>query len=144
MQEFPHHYRVAASADSDGDVEVTAEGLEPIISAPPKQFDGPGDRWSPEDLLVGAIADCLVLTFRAIARHSKLEWRRLVCDVDGILDKGSDGVKFTAFNVHAELVIPEGEDPDKARRLVEKAESHCLVTASLSGEVSLEVVISSE
>ncbi|KUJ79229.1 osmotically inducible protein OsmC [Microbulbifer flavimaris] len=144
MQEFPHHYRVAATADQEGDVQVMADGLQPIATAPPRQFDGPGDRWSPEDLLVGAIADCLVLTFRAIARHSKLDWHKLDCTVDGELDKSEGGIRFTAFHVHADLVIPEDEDAEKARRLIEKAESHCLVTASLSGKVSLEIEVSTK
>lgn len=144
MQNFPHTYRVSARADRDGDVEVVAEGLEPIVTAPPRQFDGPGDRWSPEDLLVAAIADCLILTFRAIAKHSKFDWRRLDCAVDGTLDKDEDGARFTAFQLHADLVIPDGEDSDKAKRLLEKAESHCLVTASLSGEVSLKVNVTVE
>ncbi|AOS97616.1 OsmC-like protein [Microbulbifer aggregans] len=141
MQDFPHHYRVAAKAGKEGDVEVVAEGLEPIATAPPKQFDGPGDRWSPEDLLIGAVADCLVLTFRAIARHSKLDWVHLDCTVDGTLEKKEGGARFTAFRIHADLRIPAGEDEDKARRLLEKSESHCLVTASLSGEVTLEANI---
>ncbi|SDK27924.1 OsmC family protein [Microbulbifer yueqingensis] len=142
MQEFPHHYRVAARADQEGDVEVTAEGLDTIATAPPRQFDGPGDRWSPEDLLVAAVADCLVLTFRAIAQHGDLDWQHLECTVDGTLEKADGVPRFTAFEVRADLVIPEGEDREKAQRLLEKAESHCLVTASLSGEVTLEVNVS--
>lgn len=142
MHDFPHQYRVAARAERDSDVEVTAEGLPPIATAPPRQFDGPGDRWSPEDLLVGAIADCLVLTFRAIARHSSLDWVHLECTVDGTLEKDRDGARFTTFKVRADLKIPADTDREKAERLLEKAESHCLVTASLSGDVTLEVNIS--
>ncbi|WP_410959978.1 OsmC family protein, partial [Salmonella sp. SAL4434] len=74
MQAFPHRYRVKGSGSVTGDVELIAAGLPPLRSESPAEFDGPGDRWSPETLLVGAVADCFLLTFRAIARASKLSW----------------------------------------------------------------------
>jgi organic hydroperoxide reductase OsmC/OhrA len=67
MQPFPHHYSVIAKADTQGDVALAGDRLPPIPSAPPTEFGGPGDRWSPETLFVAAVADCFVLTFRGIA-----------------------------------------------------------------------------
>ncbi len=46
MQEFPHHYAVAAAGAVQGDVELIAERLPTLRSASPAEFDGPGDRWS--------------------------------------------------------------------------------------------------
>jgi organic hydroperoxide reductase OsmC/OhrA len=71
MQQFPHHYSVVAKADTQGDVALESERLPPISSAPPAEFDGPGDRWSPETLFVAAVADCFMLTFRGIASLSR-------------------------------------------------------------------------
>ena len=71
MQQFPHHYSVVAKADTQGDVALEGERLLPIPSAPPTEFGGPGDRWSPETLLVATVADCFVLTFRGIAGVSR-------------------------------------------------------------------------
>jgi organic hydroperoxide reductase OsmC/OhrA len=65
MKSFPHIYNVTASAMPDGDVELTADRLPFLLSAPPAEFGGPGDRWSPETLLAAAVGDCFVLTFRA-------------------------------------------------------------------------------
>ncbi len=58
MQDLPRHYKVTASAGSDGDVKVLADQLESTPSAPPGQFGGSGNRWFPENLLVAAVADC--------------------------------------------------------------------------------------
>jgi uncharacterized OsmC-like protein len=80
---------------------------------------------------VAAAADCFVLTFRAIATASKLPWRHLECDVEGVLDRGEGIVRFTELRVRARLVVPTGVDPDRAKRLLEKAEQACLVTNSL-------------
>ena len=56
MQAFPHHYKVEASGGPEGDVMLSEENVESIASAPPTEFGGPGDRWSPESLLVAAVA----------------------------------------------------------------------------------------
>ena len=73
MQEFPHHYVATATARPGHNVDVGSPGLVSIPSAGPAEFGGPGDLWSPETLLVAAVADCFVLSFRAIARKAKLD-----------------------------------------------------------------------
>jgi organic hydroperoxide reductase OsmC/OhrA len=138
MQAFPHHYRAEVTASPEGDAILSAPGLAPLPTAPPVEFGGSGGRWSPETLVVGAVADCFVLGFRAIAQASKLEWRALRCDVEGRLDRAEGRTLFTALRVRARLEIPGGVDPERARRLLEKAEKACLVTNSLRAEVSLE------
>ena len=55
MQALPHRYLVKGTGGITGDVELTAERLTVLRSASPAEFDGPGDRWSPETLLVGAL-----------------------------------------------------------------------------------------
>ena len=48
MQAFPHHYAVTATAEGRDDVTLSSERLPSIMTAPPAEFDGPGDLWSPE------------------------------------------------------------------------------------------------
>ena len=138
MQEFPHRYRVTAAGAVEGDIELTAERLPRLRSASPAEFGGPGDRWSPETLLVGAVADCFILTFRAVARASKLPWTSLQCDVTGTLDRVDRVTQFTHLNVHAHLTVPAGTSADQARRTLEKAERGCLISNSLKGAIHLE------
>ena len=132
MQAYPHHYAVDASAQATGDVALSATGLPPLQTAPPSQFDGPGDRWSPETLLVGAVADCFILTFRAVARASNLSWTVLRCAAEGQLNRVEGIARFTQMALRARLTVPPGTDADKARRLLEKAEKACLITNSLA------------
>ena len=141
MQEFPHHYRVVASAEHSGNVKLSSDGVAALESAPPAEFGGPGDQWSPESLLVAAVADCFVLSFRAIARASKLEWISLHCNVIGKLDRVERKAQFTGFEVAAELVVPAGTDEAKAQRLLEKAEDACLITNSLIADSHLEATV---
>jgi len=137
MQNLPHNYAVTASARSEENVALSSAGVSPIDSAPPAEFGGPGDRWSPETLLVAAVADCFVLTFKAIARASKLEWESLACDADGILDRVDNVTQFTEMNIRAVLTVAEGTDEKKAMRLLEKSEQVCLITNSLKSEPHL-------
>ena len=142
MQDLPHHYKVSATAGPDGDVLLAGDGITEIRSAPPAEFGGPGDRWSPETLLVAAVADCFVLSFRAIARGSKFSWIALSCEVEGTLARQDGTTKFTEFVVHGNLTVPQDTNRERAHRLLVKAEETCLITNSLSGETHLDAVIS--
>jgi len=141
MQELPHHYHVSASAETEGNVIVRADDLPQIVTAPPAEFGGPGNQWSPETLLVAAVADCFILTFRAIARASKLEWSALECSAEGVLDRVEGVTRFTGMTVRATLTVPAGTNVDKAQRLLEKSESVCLITQSMTATVHLQADI---
>ena len=141
MQDYPHHYRATASAAAESSVEVTSPGLAAIETAPPPEFGGPGDLWSPETLLAAAVADCFILSFRAIARASKLEWTALTCDVEAVLDREERVTKFTKIIERVMLDVPAGTDPDKARRLLDRAEHVCLVTNSMTATTILEAEV---
>lgn len=144
MQQFPHHYSIVANADTQGDVVLEGERLPSISSAPPTEFGGPGDRWSPETLFVAAVADCFVLTFRGIAGLSRLPWVSLECGVTGTVDRIDRVTRFTALEVQARLRVPPGANEDQARRLLAKAEEACLVTNSLKVRPHLESVVEVE
>ena len=141
MQELPHHYKVAATAVPEGEVGLASDRLDTIRSAPPKEFGGPGDRWSPETLLIAAIADCFILTFRAIAAASKLSWVSLRCEVEGTLDRKEGSTKFTEYLIKATLDVPTDTDEAKAHRILLKTEAGCLVTNSLSGTTNLNTEV---
>ena len=137
MDAYPHHYKVQAAAKGEGSITIASERLPSLTSAPPSQFGGPGDQWSPETLLVAAVADCLILTFRAVARASKLSWLDLDCDAEGVLDRVDGVSRFTRVRLHAHLTLPHGGDIERGKHLLEKAEKACLVTNSLKAEAVL-------
>jgi organic hydroperoxide reductase OsmC/OhrA len=135
MKDLPHHYAVTASASGGENVALESPGLVTLQSAGPAEFGGPGDLWSPETLLVAAVGDCFILSFRAIARASGLNWTSIRCDVVGDLDRIDKVMRFTDFHIRATLEIPDGRAEEKARRLLEKAEKSCLVSNSLSARM---------
>ena len=128
---LPHQYSASATAQTQDNVTLSVEHAPSIASDAPREFGGPGDKWSPEDLMVAAIADCFVLSFRAIAAMSKFDWIDLRCEVAGTLDKVDRAIQFTGFDVHATLTVPSGADENRAKRLLEKAEAACFITNTL-------------
>jgi organic hydroperoxide reductase OsmC/OhrA len=141
MHPFPHTYVAGAAAARTGDVTVSSARLPDLATASPPEFDGPGDRWSPETLLCASVANCFILTFRAYARAAKLEWVALECSTEGVLDNVEGVSRFTRFVTRAKLAVPAGTDEAKARSLLQKAEDRCLITNSLKGERHLEAEV---
>ncbi|HEX9138176.1 MAG TPA: OsmC family protein [Steroidobacteraceae bacterium] len=137
MHPYPHLYTVAGSCIVDGPVTLAMAGVPTLNSAPPAEFDGPGDLWSPETLLCAAVADCFVLSFRAVATASKFTWQSLECSVQGTLDRVERVSQFTRFDIQAKLTAAPGTDAVRAKALLEKAEHVCLISNSLKGEIHL-------
>jgi organic hydroperoxide reductase OsmC/OhrA len=141
MKPYPHTYNVSAEAAQTGFVTVAAPGLPNLKTAPPPEFDGPGGAWSPETLLCASVADCFILTFRAVARAARFEWLSLECRVEGTLDRVDRISQFTKLTTFAKLSVPTGTDGLKARDLLERAEHGCLITNSLRSTRTLEAEI---
>lgn len=142
MHPFPHRYTVSALAASAGVVTLRAKDLEDIQSTPPPEFGGPEGNWSPETLFVAAVADCFVLSFRAVAGASRLEWLEIDCGAEGVLEKTDTGMRFTHINLDVHLRVPAGSDISRAERLLEKAEKACLISNSLKSEMHLKLRVS--
>ncbi|MDX2463957.1 MAG: OsmC family protein [Porticoccus sp.] len=143
MKAFPHTYTATASADPTGNVISSLANGCKVEVAPPVEFDGTGDVWSPEELLMAAVANCLVLSFKSIARAYDLKWLHIECAADGQLEKVERRVKFTRVHTRVKLTIVSVEDKDNAKRILEKSEDTCFITNSMSAETSLsfEIII---
>ncbi len=140
MHPFPHVYKVGVRCAAEGEVTLSGQGLPDLASMPPPEFDGPPGYWSPETLLTAAIADCFVLSFRAVAAASKFKWESLSAEVEGKLERVDGVSRFTRFHTRARLIAP-GADPARAKMLLEKAEKVCLISNSLSAERHLDFEI---
>lgn len=145
MHPYPHTYVASASAESTGVVAVASPDLPGLETAAPPQFGGPGDVWSPETLLCASLADCFILSFRAITRAARFKWLNLECRVEGVLERVGQVSQFTRYTSFAALTVPAGTDAAKARELLERAEHGCLISNSLRGERVLDTrIISAE
>ena len=138
MQSLPHIYKATAKAETTSHLDLSVENLPSLEVAPPIGFNGPGDKWSPEDLLMASVASCTILSFKAIARASKLDWLTLTCVSEGILDRVERTTQFTQITTKAVLTIPVGGNKEKAVKLLHKAEETCLISNSLTAKSDIE------
>jgi peroxiredoxin-like protein len=138
MKPLPHRYNVRILGGPSGHAVLESAGVPDLRTAPPRDFDGPGDAWSPEQLLLGAVASCYLLTFRALARASKIEVVSLAIAGEGVVDRADGVMRFTDIVLRPRLTIAAGTDRARVERALEKAKRGCLVSASLVPEVRLE------
>lgn len=142
MHAFPHHYTATAAAHQDtANVTVSATGLSDISTNAPAEFGGPGDQWSPEGLIMAAVADCFVLSFRAIATASKIDWQSIHCQAVGTLDQVDRKMVFTAVELDVTVTASADANPERLERLLHKAEETCLITNSLTAGVTLNTQV---
>ena len=138
MKPLPHVYDVRLAGGPTGYATVTVEGAPPLRSAPPLDFDGPGDAWSPEHLLLAAVETCFLFTLRAVAHASRIEFEALEVRATSTVDRQDGVMRFTEIVLRPKLTLPPGADRDRVLRVLEKSEWTCLVSASLSTPIRLE------
>lgn len=141
MKPLPHEYLAHLSGAAAGYADVSSAGLPPLRLAAPRDYDGPGDAWSPEHLLLAAVQGCLLLTFRAIAKLSQLEFVSLEIETAGTVNKQDGVTRFTEIVLRPVLTVPPGTDHARAQRVLERSEKACLVSASLATPVRMEPVV---
>jgi organic hydroperoxide reductase OsmC/OhrA len=137
MKPLPHSYRGRLTGGPSTYGELTAGRVPALRTAPPPQFDGPGDAWSPEEIFLAAIESCFLFTFQAVARSSKLEFVTLELDAEGTVDRDDRVVRFTEIILRAGLTVPAGTARARAIAALEKTKSACLVSASINTPIRL-------
>ncbi len=137
--ENEHAYRVVAwwSSGRTGLAKSDSAPNAIHFTAPP-QFGGLEGRWSPEDLLLCAIAGCYTTTFRALAEYSKFEYTDLEVEVHGTVGKVESGYAFGEISIRPRLTISGEEEQPRAWRLLEKTQRLCLVSRALAVPQSYE------
>jgi peroxiredoxin-like protein len=138
MKPLPHRYAARIAGGPEGHATLSSAGVPDLRTAPPLEFDGPGDAWSPEQLLLAAVQACFLLTFRAVAQASRLEFASIAVEAEGIVDRVGGRTRFTEIVLRPRVALPAGTDWVRVQRALEKAERACLVSASLDTPIRLE------
>jgi peroxiredoxin-like protein len=144
MKPLPHRYEVALSGGMTGYAATSAKGLPNLASAPPVEFDGPGDAWSPEQLLLAALATCFIFTLRAVTRASHMDLISLELAVEGTVDRRDGRTRFTEIVMRPRLQVKAGMPVERALQALEKAEKSCIISASLATPIRMEPEIAKE
>ena len=144
MKPLPHHYDVHLAGGPSGHAQLSTAGVPALRMAPPVDYGGPGDAWSPEHALLAAVQACFLFTLRAVARLSKVEFTALELDASGTVDRENGVTRFVEIVLRPRLTVPAGADRERVLHVLEKSEKACLVSASLSTPIRLEPEITED
>ncbi len=138
MKPLPHLYEVTLKDGPGGYATLYASGLPELRMAPPVEFDGPGDAWSPEELLVASVESCFLFTLRAVAVEAKLDYTSINITGEGLLQRQEGVVRITEVVLRPVLGLSAGSDSAAALQVLERSAKLCFLSASLSAPVRLE------
>jgi peroxiredoxin-like protein len=138
MKPLPHHYDVMLTGGPCGYAELSTASVPSLRMAPPTEYDGPGDAWSPEHLLLASVQACFLFTLRALARLSRIEFVTLDLRATGTVDRKDGVTRFAEIVLRPKVTVAAGTDHERVLQVLEKSEKNCLVSASLSTPIRLE------
>jgi len=134
-----HAYRVSAWWTSG------RTGLAKSDSAPnaihftaPTEFGGLEGRWTPEELLLAAIAGCYTTTVRSIAGAAQFNFTDLQVEASGTVRRADSGYSFNEIVIRPNLKIASDEEKERALELLKRAERLCLVSRAIGTTIKFE------
>ena len=127
-----------AGAKFGRDNEISTAHKPTIIGSAPAEFAGDGLGWAPEDLLVGAVSQCHMLTYLFLCSRADIVVDSYVDRAVGTLDvEGATGGRFSGIALHPDVVISVG-DIEAAEALHIAASSACYIGNTLNCPVHVE------
>lgn len=124
------------------DVGIIDTGqLKTKVSIPP-EMDGPGIGTNPDEMLLGAAATCYIITLAAMMERSSLKKKQLEMDSIGVVDVTNGVITYERI-IHKPSIILHHDATDRdisrVRRLTEKAESSCMISRAIQGNVEVKI-----
>ncbi len=111
-----------------------AEHAAVEIGSPPA-FRGDPDAWCPEDLLIGGLNSCLMLTFLTMAQRRNLRVVTYESRAQGIVEHATGKYRVTKIRVEPLVSLGEPANPKITQEVVRDTLAACIITNSLSGSV---------
>jgi organic hydroperoxide reductase OsmC/OhrA len=116
---------------------LSAPEKSPIVIGSPPEFKGQPGVWAPEDLLVGAVNTCLMLTFLALAQAKNLVPAGYESEAEGLLENVEGKYRITEVDVRARVTLNGVADLERAREIMKNVEPQCFISNSINAKVSL-------
>ncbi|MDC0705208.1 MULTISPECIES: OsmC family protein [Priestia] len=137
-----HHFHLQANWPGGRNEVGTIESgqLKTQISIPP-EMDGPGVGTNPDEMLLGAAATCYIITLAAMLERSGIRQEALTMESEAVVDV-TNGVFTYEKIIHKPHVIITPElmaQEEKISRLIKKAETSCMISRAIQGNVEIEL-----
>ncbi|MFO8013584.1 MAG: OsmC family protein [Phycisphaerae bacterium] len=132
-------FTVSLEWDEATQGRLAARENPPLSVATPPAFGGPEGVWSPEELLVGSVASCLMSTFLYFTDRFDVPVEAYTSDASGRMEKTPNGLRFTSMELAIRATVADEETRQRAAdlRLNEKLEKYCPVSTALNCPVRI-------
>ncbi len=107
------------------------------VGSPP-EFRGEPGVWSPEDMYVGALNACLMLTFLAFADRKGVGLVAYETSAEGLLEHVEGRYRISEVTVQPSVAVKAELDLGAAREVMGKIEENCFISNSITARVKLE------
>ena len=120
---------------------LTGEGKPLIQASSPPEFKGNSGYWTPEDLFVGSVEMCQMLTFIALAQKQLLPLVSYKSNATGTLEFIDGRHRFTHIVVTPMVVVDEPATEVDVQTLMREAHKRCLISNSITAVVEVNASI---
>lgn len=106
------------------------------------ELGGLQGRWTPEQLLLCALAGCFTTTFNDVARASKFEYTDLEVEIEGSVRRSrTAGCNFTEILMRPRLTIPSEEQREAGLTLLRRTKSLCMISRAITIPQTMEPTV---
>jgi len=116
---------------------LSAAGRPNIVVGSPPEFKGEPDIWAPEELLVGSLNTCMMLTFLTLAQAQGLTPVGYESEAEGLLENVEGKYHITEVTVRPRVILKTEAELESARKSMESVEAHCFIANSINARVKL-------
>ncbi len=134
-----YEYRTSVEWKGGQAADILSEEKPPLDMSAPEEFGGRKDRWSPEDLLVASVESCLLLTTLYFVEKMKIDLKGYQSEGVGRMEQTENGFRFQGIDVRIRAEVATGEDAEKMKKAVEKADKYCPVSNAVTCPVVVEL-----
>ncbi len=140
VHDYPIEIAWEGGVTGKGKMSARQSGSELPISVPP-EFKGPGEGTNPEELLTASIAACYSITFGIIAENRKLPVSNIETTAIGEVEQNGAQFKYRAIMLKPRITLNGATDEQAkmAEDMAHKADSYCIVTNAVRGNVEIHV-----
>ena len=130
-------YKVRSTWRSVRQGVLSAEARPDIAVGSPREWNGTGEQWAPEELLVGSVNSCIMLTFLTLAKARGVDLVGYASDADGTLARVDGVYQMTKITVRPRVVVASDAQRAAAQRAMDQVEAHCFMSQSVKAAVTL-------
>jgi len=103
------------------------------------ELGGLEGRWTPEQLLLCALAGCFTTTFHDVARSAKFEYTDLEVEIEGSVRRSrSTGCNFSEILLRPRLTVAGEDQREAGMALLRRAKSLCMISRAITVPQTLE------